>query len=65
MGLQFAKKLEGAVALQTCRIKGGEENNHLTFHWAKIRHDVAKDIETAKTEYWFDPEVETLACTLL
>ena len=26
-----------------------EENKHLTFHWAKIRPDVAKDIETAKT----------------
>jgi hypothetical protein len=25
-----------------------EENKHLTFHWRKIRPDVAKDIETAK-----------------
>ena len=25
-----------------------EENKHLTFHWEKIRPDVAKDIETAK-----------------
>jgi hypothetical protein len=94
MGLHFAEKLKGAVALQTYRIKGGEENKqnaikylenalqywdevvritrpiyndmplvhyseqngvrseenkHLTFHWEKIRHDVAKDIETART----------------
>jgi hypothetical protein len=94
MGLHFAEKLKGAVALQTYRIKGGEENKqnaikylenalqywdevvsitrpiyndmplvhyseqngvrseenkHLTFHWEKIRPDVAKDIETAKT----------------
>jgi hypothetical protein len=93
MGLHFAEKLKGAVALQTYRTKGGEENKqnaikhlknalkywdeivsitspiyndmplvhyseqngvrseenkHLTFHWRKIRPDVAKDIETAK-----------------
>ena len=93
MGLHFAEKLRGAVALQTYRTKGGEENKqeaikhlenalqywdevvhitrplyndiplvhfseqngirseenkHLTFHWEKIRPDVAKDIETAK-----------------
>ena len=93
MGLHFAEKLKGAVALQTYRTKGGEENKqsaikhlqnalqywdevvsitrpiyndmplvhyseqngvrseenkHLTFHWEKIRSDVAKDIETAK-----------------
>jgi len=93
MGLHFAEKLKGAVALQTYRTKGGkenkqdairhlenglkywdelvsitsaiynemplvhyseqngvrsEENKHLTFHWKKIRPDVAKDIEIAK-----------------
>jgi hypothetical protein len=93
MGLHFAEKLKGAVALQTYRAKGGEENKkeaikhlenalqywdeivrittplyndmplvhyseqngvrseenkHLTFHWEKLRPDVAKDIETAK-----------------
>jgi hypothetical protein len=93
MGLHFAEKLKGAVALQTYRTKGGEdakqnavmylenalrywdevvlitrplyddmplvhyseqngvrseENKHLTFHWEKIRPDVAKDVETAK-----------------
>ena len=93
MGLHFAEKLKGAVALQTFRLKGGdenrrtairhlenalkywdvvvsitrpiyndmplvhyseqngvrsEENRHLTFHWRKVRPDVAKDIETAK-----------------
>lgn len=94
MGLHFAEKLKGAVALQSYRTKGGEENKrnaikylenalqywdevvgitrpiyndmplvhyseqngvrseenkHLTFHWEKIRPEVAKDIETAKT----------------
>lgn len=93
LGLHFAEKLKGAVALQTYRTKGGdeakqnavkhlqnalqywdevvritrpiyndmplvhyseqngvrsEENKHLTFHWEKIRPDVAKDVETAK-----------------
>jgi hypothetical protein len=93
MGLHFAEKLKGALALQTYRTRGGEgnkqnaikhlenalkywdevvsitspiyndmplvhyseqngvrseENKHLTFHWKKIRPDVAKDIETAK-----------------
>ena len=93
MGLHFAEKLKGAIALQTYRTKGGEENKqkaikhfenalkfwdevvsitspiyndmplvhfseqngvrseenkHLTFHWKKIRPDVAKDIEIAK-----------------
>ncbi|MFL5808883.1 MAG: glycoside hydrolase family 20 zincin-like fold domain-containing protein [Flavisolibacter sp.] len=93
LGLHFAEKLRGAVALQTYRTKGGEENKqnaikhlqnalkywdevvritrpiyndmplvhyseqngvrseenkHLTFHWEKLRPDVAKDIETAK-----------------
>lgn len=93
MGLHFAEKLKGAIALHTYRTKGGEENKqnaikhlekalkywdelvsitsdlyqdmplvhyseqngvrseenkHLTFHWRKIRPDVAKDIETAK-----------------
>ena len=93
MGLHFAEKLKGAVALQTYRTKGSEENKqnaikhlgyalkywdeivsitspiyndmplvhyseqngvrseenkHLTFHWKKIRPDVAKDIEIAK-----------------
>ena len=94
MGLHFAEKLKGAIALQTYRTKGGEENKqnaikhlenalkywdkvvsitsalyndmplvhyseqngvrseenkHLTFHWRKIRPDVAKDIETARS----------------
>jgi hypothetical protein len=94
MGLHFAEKLKGAVALQTYHVKGGEENKqkaithlqkalsywdvvvaitrpiyndmplvhyseqngvrskenqHLKFHWEKIRPDVAKDIETAKS----------------
>lgn len=93
MGLHFAEKLRGAVALQTYRTSGGEEykqaaikhlenalaywdevvritrplyndmplvhlseqggvrseeNKHLTFHWEKLRSDVAKDVETAK-----------------
>jgi hypothetical protein len=93
MGLHFAEKLKGALALQNFRTKGNEvdktnaikhlqkalsywdevvsitspiyndmplvhyseqngfrseENKHLTFHWKKIRPDVAKDIETAK-----------------
>lgn len=93
IGLHFAEKLKGAIALQTYRTRGGEENKqnaidhfknalqhwdevvritrpiyndmplvhyseqngvrsgenkHLTFHWEKIRPDVAKDIETAK-----------------
>jgi hypothetical protein len=92
MGLHFAEKIKGAVALHTYRTKGGadnkrmavqhlekalqywdevvritrpiyndmplvhyseqggvrsEENKHLTFHWEKIRSDVAKDVETA------------------
>lgn len=93
MGLHFAEKLKGAIALQTYRLKGGEENKqnaikhlqnalrfwddivritrpiyndmplvhyseqngirseenkHLTFHWEKLRPDVAKDVETAR-----------------
>jgi hypothetical protein len=93
IGLHFAEKLKGAVALQTYRLKGGEqnkinavkhlenalgywdkviditrpiyndmplvhfsesnhknwkENDHLRFHWEKLRPDVARDIETAK-----------------
>jgi hypothetical protein len=93
MGLHFAEKLKGAVALQNYRTKGGEEarqkairhlenalkywdevvritrplyndmplvhyseqngvrseeNKHLTFHWKKIRPDVARDIEIAR-----------------
>jgi hypothetical protein len=93
MGLHFAEKLKGAIALQIYRTKGGEENKqsaikhfenalkywdevvnlttpiyndmplvhyseqngvrseenkHLTFHWKKIRPDVAKDIDIAK-----------------
>lgn len=92
LGLHFAEKLRGAVALQTYRVKGDErnkqaainylenalrywdivisitrplykdmplvhyseqdgkswqENDHLRFHWEKLRPDVAKDIETA------------------
>lgn len=93
IGLHFAEKLKGALALQTYRTKGGEEkkqeaikhlenalaywdevvritrplyndmplvhyseqggvrseeNRHLTFHWQKLRPDVAKDVETVK-----------------
>ena len=93
LGLHFAEKLRGAVALQTYRTKGGDgnkqaavkhlenalkywdvvisitrpiyndmplvhyseqngvrtkENQQLTFHWEKLRPDVAKDVETAK-----------------
>lgn len=93
LGLFFAEKLKGAVALETYRIQGGEENkqtavrhlekalqfwdvvvditrpiyndmplvhyssqdgknwkenDHLRFHWEKLRPDVAKDIEIAK-----------------
>jgi hypothetical protein len=93
LGLHFAEKLRGAVALQTYRTKGGsenklaairhlenalkywdvvisitrpiyndmplvhyseqngvrsKENQQLTFHWEKLRTDVAKDIETAR-----------------
>jgi hypothetical protein len=93
IGLHFAEKLKGAVALQTYRTKGGEENKqnaihylenalkywdevvsitdpiyndmplvhyseqngvrseenkHLSFHWKKIRADVAKDVEIAR-----------------
>jgi hypothetical protein len=93
IGLHFAEKLKGAVALQTYRAKGGEENKqnaihylenalkywdevvsitdpiyndmplvhyseqngvrseenkHLSFHWKKIRADVAKDVEIAR-----------------
>jgi hypothetical protein len=93
LGLHFAEKLKGAVALQTYRLKGGEqnknmavkhlenaldywdrvieitrpiyndmplvhfsesdnkhwkENDHLRFHWEKLRPEVARDIETAK-----------------
>lgn len=93
MGLHFAEKLKGAVALQSYRTRGGEENKqtavkhlesalqywdevvritrplyndmplvhlseqggvrseenkHLTFHWEKLRPDVAKDVEMAR-----------------
>jgi hypothetical protein len=93
LGLHFSEKLRGAVALQTYRTKGGEqnkqtaikhlenalkywdvvisitrpiyndmplvhyseqngvrskENQRLTFHWEKLRPDVAKDVETAR-----------------
>lgn len=93
LGLYFAEKLKGAVALQTYRVKGGEENkqaavkylqnalaywdtvveitrplyddmplvhfseqdgkhwkenDHLRFHWANLRPDVARDVEVAK-----------------
>jgi hypothetical protein len=93
MGLHFAEKIKGAIALLTYRLKGGEENKqnaikhlqnalrfwddivritrpiyndmplvhyseqngirseenkHLTFHWEKLRPDVAKDVETAR-----------------
>ncbi len=93
LGLYFAEKLKGAVALQTYRTNGGnenkmaavkylenalkywdvvisltsplynemplvhyseqdgkhwKENDHLRFHWEKLRSDVANDIEIAK-----------------
>jgi hypothetical protein len=93
LGLYFAEKLRGAVALQTFRFKGGDENkqlaikhlsnalafwdtvvnittplynemplvhfseqdgkhwkenDYLRFHWARLRPDVAKDVEIAK-----------------
>ena len=96
IGLHYAEKMRGAVALQTYRTQGGEENrhkaiahfekglacwdeviavtrplyndmplvhysemdgkngtqwrenDHLRFHWALIRPDVANDIEIAK-----------------
>lgn len=93
LGLYFAEKLRAAIALQTFRVKGGEdqkqlaisylgkalnywdqlietteplynpmplvhfseqdgkpwqENDHLRFHWKKLRIDVEKDIETAR-----------------
>jgi hypothetical protein len=93
LGLHFAEKLRGAVALQTYRTKGGEQdkqaavkhlenalkfwdvvigitrpiyndmplvhyseqngvrskkNQRLTFHWEKLRPDVARDVETAR-----------------
>lgn len=94
LGLYFAEKLKGAVALQTYRIRGDEENkknaithledalkfwdeviritrplyndmplvhyseqdgkhwkenDHLRFHWEKLRADVVCDIEIAKS----------------
>ncbi len=94
IGLHFAEKLKGAIALQTYRINGGEENKQnavrhlqnalkywdvvisitrpiyndmplvhyseqngvrskenqlLEFHWEKLRPDVARDVETAKS----------------
>ena len=93
LGLYFAEKLRGAVALETYRLKGDEENkkkavrhlekalgfwddviritrplyndmplvhyseqdgrpweenDHLRFHWALLRPDVARDVEIAK-----------------
>jgi hypothetical protein len=93
LGLHFAEKLKGGLALQTFRINGGDENklaavrhlenalkywdvvigitrplyndmplvhyseqdgkswkenDHLRFHWEKLRPDVAKDIEDVK-----------------
>lgn len=93
LGLHFAEKLKGAVALQTYRVQGNPEkkkaaikylqkallyweevvsitrplykdmplvhyseqdgkswqqNDHLRFHWEKLRVDVAKDIDIAK-----------------
>ncbi|HEY6505820.1 MAG TPA: hypothetical protein VIZ28_17720, partial [Chitinophagaceae bacterium] len=92
LGLHFAEKIKGAVALQTYRIKGGDvnkqnavkhlqqalqywdeviritrplykdmplvhlsqqggketkENFYFTFHWEKLRADVARDVEVA------------------
>jgi hypothetical protein len=93
LGLYFAEKLKGAVALETYRVKGEKdnkkmavrhlekalqfwnividitrpmyndmplvhyssqdgknwkENDHLRFHWEKLRPEVAKDIDIAK-----------------
>jgi hypothetical protein len=93
LGLYFATKIKGAVALQTYRVRGGDEfkiesishlenalrywdeviaitqplynemplvhlseqdgkhwkeNDHLRFHWALLRPNVMKDIETAR-----------------
>ena len=93
LGLHFAEKLRGGVALQTYRLKGGaenkqqaiqhlekaltywdeviaitrpiyndmplvhyseqdskpwQENDHLRFHWDKIRPEVARDVQIAK-----------------
>jgi hypothetical protein len=101
LGLYFAEKLKGAVALETYRVKGGEdnkrmavkhlekalqfwnividitrliysdmplvhyssqdgknwkENNHLRFHWEKLRPEVAKDIEFAKSATVYSAE---------
>lgn len=100
LGLYFAEKLKGAVALHTYRLKGGEENkqnavkhlekslqfwdevvaitepiykemplvhyseqpgntpeenNKLRFHWARLRPEVARDVEVAKNAT-FKPE---------
>ena len=87
LGLYFAEKLLGAVALHTFRTRGGEEykqkavahleksleywdrvvtiakpiykemplvhfsesNDNLRFHWEKLRPEVAKDVEIAKS----------------
>ena len=87
LGLYFAEKLLGAVALHTSRTRGGEEykqkavahleksleywdrvvtiakpiykemplvhfsesNDNLRFHWEKLRPEVAKDVEIAKS----------------
>jgi hypothetical protein len=94
LGLHFAEKIKGAIALQTYRVKGNEENkqnaikhlenallywdivvkitrpiyndmplvhyseqdgkpwkenDHLRFHWEKLRPDVARDIDIAKS----------------
>jgi YhcH/YjgK/YiaL family protein len=93
LGLHYAEKLKASVALQTYRVRGGEENqqqaiehaqnalkywdtviaitrpiyndmpsvhlsqqdrkpwrenDHLRFHWAKLRPDVARDIQVIK-----------------
>jgi len=91
LGLHLAEKLRGAIALQTYRVKGDEQNKHAAidhlqralgywdevikitrpiyrdmkltayngnsfdanndnlFHWALIRAEVAKDVETARS----------------
>jgi hypothetical protein len=101
LGLYFAEKLKGAVALETYRVKGREdnkrmavkhlekalqfwnividitrpiysdmplvhyssqdgknwkENDHLRFHWEKLRPEVAKDIEFAKSATVYSAE---------
>jgi hypothetical protein len=101
LGLHLAEKLRGAIALQTYRSRGGEENKreaiaHLQraveywdtvvkitrpiyrdmplthynrnsrdenddnlFHWARIRDQVAHDVETAREAVYVKLPIET------